>query len=75
MDEKNFIITIFHEAVNLKQYARGELLELYRGCHRLMWYDKDCTNMSYDELPWEIEASALEQGLYNNYMEFSSNPS
>jgi hypothetical protein len=38
-----------------------------------MWYDKDCTNMPYSKLPWEIEASALEQGLYNNYMEFSSN--
>ena len=71
MDEKNFIMTICHEAVHLKQYTRGELRELYRGGHRLMWYDKDCTNIPYNKLPWEIEASALERGLYNNYIEFN----
>lgn len=75
MDEKNFIMTICHEAVHLKQYARCELRELYRGGHRLMWYDRDCTNIPYIKLPWEMEATALEKSLYRNFMEFNSNSS
>lgn len=68
MDDTDFITTICHEAVHLKQYARGELRELYKGGHRLMWYDQDCTNLPYNTLPWELEASALENSLAKEVM-------
>jgi hypothetical protein len=68
--EKDFITTLCHESVHLKQYAKGELRELYKGGHRLMWYDKDCMGVPYMELPWELEANALEKSLYRNFIRF-----
>lgn len=73
MDEKNFITTVCHEAVHLKQYVKNELRELYRGGHRLMWYDTDCSDLPYSKLPWEIEATSLEKSLYKNFINYQKN--
>lgn len=70
--QQDFITTACHESVHLKQFARGELRELYRGGHRVMWYSTDCSNLTYENQPWEIEAIALEDKLYNMYTNYTS---
>jgi hypothetical protein len=70
LHQREFITTACHESVHLKQFARGELRELYKGGHRVMWYDVDCSDFMYKDQPWEIEAKALEDTLYNMYTDY-----
>ena len=66
---KNQIVTILHEMIHLKQYARGELV-CYSGMN-LKWLGQkiDVTEMEYVNYPWEIEANLSEKVLYELYME------
>ena len=59
------LVTLAHEFVHLKQYDRKEL----------RFYDKSTKwkgvvydNYVYDDAPWEIEASAMENQLYDNFV-------
>ena len=59
--------TIAHEMVHGKQYLRGEL----NGWHD-KWQGKSTKkydNTPYKDLPWEIEALALEEVLYKKCWE------
>jgi hypothetical protein len=71
---KEMLLTLAHEMVHVKQYARGELRDLlslnkftvnYKGTrHRLIVSD----DPKYMTQPWEVEAFELEEILYNAYM-------
>jgi Zn-dependent peptidase ImmA (M78 family) len=68
--KRNQIITILHEAVHVKQYARREFL-----CHdtkNFRWLGKKVTVelSDYENLPWEIEARSAEEILYKLYMDY-----
>lgn len=56
--------------VHLKQYAKGELKDIFRPARMVKWlgekYDSD--NMDYWEQPWEIEAYGREKGLFIKFM-------
>lgn len=67
LEREDFITTACHESVHLKQFAKGELRELYKGGHRIMWYNDDCSDLAYQKQPWEIEAISLENKLYDLY--------
>ena len=67
------IQTLMHELVHIKQWARGELKDMYNSCDHSMWkgtlYDINATK--YTDLPWEIEASAEEGVLYEKWLKQS----
>ena len=54
----DFITTIFHEMVHVKQYVRKEL---FSDCN---FYE---TREEYLNLPWEIEAYAMQETLLIEY--------
>lgn len=58
------LITLAHEMVHVKQFARKELVELkYNTLFR--WYGELYGDeVHYYEQPWEIEAHGREYGLY-----------
>lgn len=56
--------TLAHELVHVKQYARGQLIEMngpYQRWNGVMFSEN---KVSYKELPWEKEARRLEKELY-----------
>lgn len=66
---RDVLITICHEMVHVKQYARGELYEsTLKGMHRWKgsWMKKD---PDYWDQPWEIEAMGRELGLFVKWVE------
>lgn len=65
------IISIMHEMVHVKQYAKGELFQSLKECNLHKWNRKEWVNdekVSYWELPWEIEAHGREKGMLLSWM-------
>lgn len=63
LEMEKLIITIAHEMVHVKQYARGQMTHTKNGCGRL-WHGKKVKAEYYD-CPWEIEAFSKERVLAN----------
>lgn len=71
-DKRNFIIdvamygnwlaTLAHEMVHVKQFARGEL-----NYNLTTWKNKDCSNKEYWDQPWEKEARKLQYSMVMNF--------
>ena len=73
LDEWDFTWTICHETVHLKQYARNQLCHRWkRGQQgeRLLWYGLDCTDLKYDDQPWELEAELLQTPMAEGFVEY-----
>jgi hypothetical protein len=62
---KNQLLTIAHEMVHIKQFARGEFDDL--GGTKFKWKSKIFTNVEYATAPWELEAYKMEKELYALY--------
>lgn len=58
--------TVMHEMVHIMQCANYEL-ELYGEGHAY-WQGSIVQGLSYEESPWEIEASRLESILVKNFL-------
>lgn len=58
--------TVMHEMVHIMQCANYEL-ELYGEGHAY-WQGTIIQGLSYEESPWEIEASRLESILVKNFL-------
>lgn len=54
------IVTLFHEMIHVQQYASGRLE------HGGKWLGK-VYNCAYEELPWEIEAHAMESKMMEKF--------
>jgi hypothetical protein len=73
VDSRNFIIdialygnwmsTLAHELVHVKQFARGELSDNLQ-----YWKGKDHSSTKYWEQPWEKEARKLQKKLMVQYI-------
>lgn len=50
--------TLFHELVHVKQYEDGRLIY-----NSQRWLDAKKNNLTYTELPWEVEAFELEEKM------------
>ena len=61
----DYLMTLFHELVHVHQHVRGDLRD--KGQLRL-WKGIDCSELDYDELPWELEAEAMESSLLHEYL-------
>ena len=67
---ESYTKTLLHELQHMHQHIRGDLRD--KGAKRL-WRGLDCTNMDYENLPWEIEASIMESELYSMYLTVINN--
>jgi hypothetical protein len=59
--------TLAHELIHVKQFASRQMRTL-AGAYRVA-YGKEhyyTTNVKYNDRPWEIEAHAFEESIYNN---------
>lgn len=65
---QDFIKTIIHEFIHVKQYVRGELVDGSRGRAKTTWKNKDHSKTSYSKQPWEREAYRLQETFYTEYM-------
>mgnify|MGYP006278177667 CR=1 FL=1 len=63
---KSTLITLAHEMVHLKQFAKCELNTDWT---RWQGQSFDPEAVSYHDYPWEIEASSMEYILYAAYVE------
>jgi hypothetical protein len=64
LSEEDFLVTIAHELVHVRQYVRGDLNEemsYWRGV------SVDARKIPYDEQPWEIEAESVAKNLFELY--------
>jgi hypothetical protein len=66
MDSKTMVTTLAHEFVHVRQFDSGELA-FRHSCNRWhgTYYPSD--EFSYEDEPWEIEASSLEDLLAKNF--------
>lgn len=67
--KRNQIKTIAHELVHLKQFARGEFMDL--GYNEYKWKGSimRLPDSQYLKFPWEVEAYGMENKLYEIYKE------
>lgn len=63
LDVERLIITLAHEMVHVKQYARGQV-KASRSCKTHYWMGKNVRKDYYNQ-PWEIEAYSKERVLAN----------
>jgi len=69
VSKRKIMETIAHEMVHLKQYAKGELVDLER-CGSTTWQrTKINSETNYWDLPWEVEAHGKELGLFVRWAE------
>lgn len=61
---EDFINTILHEMIHLKQGIKRELTERQG---KQYWKGKDHSNTEYYDQPWEIEAYQLQETLFKKY--------
>ena len=69
VSRRRIMETIAHEMVHVKQYAKGELVDLSR-CGSTKWQNNLVdSETNYWDLPWEIEAHGKELGLFIRWAE------
>lgn len=69
LNEKDYIITLLHEMQHILQHIRGDLRDK-RGIR--CWKGIDCSELDYENSPWEIEAYQKEKELFNEYIIYLS---
>ena len=60
-----FLATLAHEMVHVKQYCKKELQEIDTAT---FWYGKDHSHLAYEDQPWEKEAFAKSYKLAKEYL-------
>ena len=69
VSKRRMLETIAHEMVHVKQYAKGELVDLSR-CGSTKWQNEVINkDTNYWDLPWEVEAHGKELGLFIRWAE------
>ena len=64
MNEEDYIRTLLHELVHLRQWVKGTL-KMKSG--KFHWQGKNISEIEYLNQPHEIEAFSEEKTLYNEY--------
>ena len=70
---KDFVTTIMHEMVHVKQYARREMFDMRtnaKGKRVTNWKGRkvDTDRVSYKNQPWEVEAFKLQDKLTEEFL-------
>lgn len=66
---KEFISTICHEMVHVKQHVKRELVATRTG--RQLWKGRDHSKTNYEDQPWEKEAYELQDVLCLGFLDHS----
>ena len=67
---RNILITLAHEMVHVKQWAKGEMYEyVERDMVRFNNTKFNMSNINYWDYPWEIEAFGRQLGLFVRFCE------
>lgn len=64
-----FIKTVIHEMIHVKQYATGQMKERFKQGRKTYWKDKDYTDSSYSKSPWEREAYRKQETVFKSFMQ------
>mgnify|MGYP007047385805 CR=1 FL=1 len=76
LDLETFLRSMMHELVHMKQWCKGEMKQLIRGCKTMTykWHSQKIklNSVDYYDYPWEIEAHGREEGLTRQF--FAKNP-
>ena len=64
---ENFVSTIMHEMVHVKQWARGEMRDLSTDKRRWKNSKIVISDTDYEDHPWEIEAFEMENELFKEF--------
>jgi len=67
---KNMIDTLAHEVVHVKQYVRGELVDLVREPQAVKWRGKIVKWSNTSDEPWEIEPEEVSTKLYREWVSY-----
>jgi len=65
LSEDLYYKTLLHELQHVLQHVRGDLRDKHQ---KRLWKGIDCSEMDYEESPWEIEAHQMEEMLYQEYL-------
>ena len=68
-----FIDTVCHEMIHVKQHAKKELIDRIRGGYKKLWKCKDGKyrnygKTAYEKQPWEVEAYKMQGPLTKAFM-------
>lgn len=77
LGKRSQLLTLAHEMVHLKQFAKGELRDVRDVASKSwkqVWNGQALSEESTDyyDLPWEIEAYGREIGMYRRFMDSRS---
>ena len=71
LPEEDLITLVFHEMVHVKQFAKKELRYTWDNKsfnYKIVFNNKDTTELSYLDRPYEKEAYKLQESLYKEYI-------
>lgn len=65
LNKEDYTKTLLHECQHILQHVRGDLRDK-RGIR--CWKGIDCSDLEYEQMPWEISAKEAEERLYQEYL-------
>jgi hypothetical protein len=65
LNVEDYTRTLFHELWHVYQHVRGDLRDKYQ---KRLWKGVDCSELDYEDQPWEQEAISMEAKLYLMYL-------
>ena len=69
LNHRDLLLTLAHELVHVKQYARRELKQLMRSPYYRFHKEYYYLSTPYTQRPWETEAHELESQLVEDYQQ------
>lgn len=71
LSKKETLLALAHEMVHLKQYAKGEMKDIFRPTRMVKWHGNKYLYEEFDywSSPWEREARSYEMELYVKFFE------
>jgi len=70
VSHKDLIDTLAHEMVHVRQYVRGELVDLARDSRKVKWRGKKVDWYDSPTEPWEKEPNSLSPKLYKEWVSY-----
>jgi hypothetical protein len=62
---EDYCKVLLHELQHILQHVRGDLRDKHQ---KRLWKGIDCSELDYEESPWEQEAMQMEELLYLEYL-------
>ena len=65
LNVEDYCKVLLHELQHVLQHVRGDLRDKHQ---KRLWKGIDCSELNYDEQPWELDAMQMEEVLYLEYL-------